>query len=534
MIFIGFALKIYYWFNPQADPDYVKVKRIKEKEREEKKKEETIIAKKRKDAVVEAIDLGLSVKWASFNLGAYKSSDIGEKFCWTNNLSKAYKPDGKINVNALGDISGIPEYDVATKRLGNKWRMPTDKECRELIDLCSWETKIIDNIEGRLVTGPSGRSIFLPLNQMDYITRNLKTGHYWSSCPSFSNFEESAQDLRFGEGCKKPAEFWHAGIGSLFCIRPVYNENHKSKEEKEAEILDEFSRLDTYEHTELSLQYKNYEEQCVIQDNEIINSTLSNRDNIITDKYGVVYSLDGKRLLYGGDCNCESYEIKEGTEFICANAFNIALYPYSSNGVKKRGLKKIILPSSLLYLTGSSICDNCEVESRNKYYTVINNLIIDNRKKSIVKCLNKYVNEVIIGEPIEEICTRAFANCKALKKITLPKSLKVIRNSAFFNNEMLEEINMPNSIEIIEDKAFFYCKCLKITKLPLFLRYLGSSVFINSNIDGIVIPENISFIGDAPFPPKDTNIQSQSKRFVIKDSLLIDSQEGAIIKLINS
>ena len=78
IIVLGGLLNIYYWFNPQANPDYKRAKRIEEK----KKQEDNIIAQKRKDAVPEAVDLGLSVKWASFNLGAYKPSDIGDTFHW--------------------------------------------------------------------------------------------------------------------------------------------------------------------------------------------------------------------------------------------------------------------------------------------------------------------------------------------------------------------------------------------------------------------------------------------------------------------
>ena len=62
----------------------------------------------------------------------------------------------------IGDIAGCEKYDAATKMLGKNWRLPTNEECQELLNKCKWETKIIDNIEGRLVTGANGNSIFLP------------------------------------------------------------------------------------------------------------------------------------------------------------------------------------------------------------------------------------------------------------------------------------------------------------------------------------------------------------------------------------
>lgn len=525
---------IYYWFDPKANPEYKKAKRIEEK----KKEEERIISQKRKNAIPEAVDLGLSVKWASFNLGAYKPSDIGDRFSWTDDLSTAYTKDGNINVNAIGDISGIIEFDSATKLLGNKWRMPTDKECIELIESCSWETRVIDNIEGRLITGPNGNSIFLPFNQINYVTGKLVSGHYWTSCPSYNKFNESAQDLRFGDNNRKPAEVWCAKVSMLFCIRPVYSNKRITKEEKRIETQNAFSQIDSKINDNLESLYKSFEERSIIQDKEnkkLYDPNKTYEKYTFTDEYGVVYSIDGKRLLFGGDCSCEIYEIRKGTEIICTNAFNTVLFPYSSsNTLKKRTLKKIILPSSLLYLTKSSLCDNCEVDSRSPYYSVINNLIIDNRKKSVVTCLDKYINEVTIGEPIEEIGPWAFANCGVLRKVTLPNTLRIIKENAFRNNEMLEVAKLPDSIETIEEDAFFYCKSLHIDRLPNKLIRLGNSTFNHCRMDGSVIPCNIAYIGNAPFPKSCINLQSLSNRFVIKEGLLIDEKEKSVIQLVDN
>lgn len=534
-VFIANAFfNIYYWFNPEANPEYQKEKRIEEK----KKEEERIITQKRKDAIPDTIDLGLSVKWASFNLGAYKPSDIGEKYCWTDDLSLAQTKDGKTNVNAIGDISGLPEYDSATKLLGDGWRMPTAKECEELIELCSWETKVIDNIEGQLVTGPNGNSIFLPFNQTNYSTGKLEAGHYWTSCPSYNKLIDSAQDLRFGGNNKKPAEVWCAKSDMRFCIRPVYSKI-KMKEEKQQEILNAFSKTTIFNNTELDSLYKSYEEQCIIREDEknhnwLYDGKVVKEQNCFKDEFGVIYSLDGKRLLDGGDCCCETYVIREGTEFICARAFDVKYSIFDRMNSKKRILKRIILPSSLLYLAEYSICDNREIESKSPYYSVIDKLVIDNRKRSVIKCLDKFVNEVTIGEPIEEIGPKAFINCDVLRKVSLPNSLKKINENAFRNNEMLEMVNLPDSIEVIEEDAFFYCKSLLIDRLPESLMRLGDSAFNHCKMDGAVIPSNIASIGNAPFPKSCMNLQSLSDRFVIKDGLLIDEIEKSVIQLVDN
>ena len=534
---------IYYWFNPKANPEYKKAQRIEDK----RKEEERIITQKRKDAIPEAVDLGLSVKWASFNLGAYKPSDPGSTFHWGDNKPSTDRRvrTNKLNVNAIGDISGNPEYDAATNLLGEHWRMPTLEECEELLSLCIWETKEIDGVEGRSVTGLSGLSIFLPYNQIDHITNKLKSGNYWTSYPSFkSRSNDTAQDFRFGEGYKFPADLWNAATASacLFGIRPVYDiTRKKTKEEKQQEILDAFSQITLCENTELDSLYKSYEEQCYIREDEkdpnvssLYGGYIFNSDNVFKDKFGVVYSLDGRRLLEGRDCCCETYVIREGTEFICASAFDVKNSIFDRMNSKKRILKKIILPSSLLYLTEYSICDNYEIESKSPYYSVIDKLVIDNRKRSVIKCLDKYVNEVTIGEPIEEIGPKAFINCDVLRKVSLPNSLKKINENAFRHNEMLEMANLPDSIETIEEDAFFYCKSLLIDKLPKNLIRLGNSAFNHCKMDGAVIPSNLASIGNAPFPKKCNNLQSQSDRFVIKDGLLIDEKEKSVIQLVDN
>lgn len=216
---IGGALKVYEWFNPKANPEYKRnlVKQEQAKKLEEYEKEQ------RQKASPIAVDLGLSVKWASFNVGAYKPSDIGDRFYWAENTpSKVGSPMfSKIDVNTIGDISGDDRYDAATKMYGKKWRTPTTKECQELINLCKWEIKQIDGVEGRIIIGPTGNSIFLPYNQKSIITGKYVSGHYWTSEPHIG-WSKSSDDLRFGENCKIPAEVWCSSASMcLYCIRPV-------------------------------------------------------------------------------------------------------------------------------------------------------------------------------------------------------------------------------------------------------------------------------------------------------------------------
>lgn len=458
---VGGLLNVYYWFNPKADPNY---KRLLAKQEQERKHEE-YVKEQRKKAFPNAVDIGLSVKWASFNLGAYKPADVGGLFYWADNQASTngntqYTKD---KVGVIGDISGYDKYDAATHMLGKNWRLPTDEECKELLNSCKWETKVIDGIEGRLVTGPNGNSIFLPLNQKNGISGKYVSGHYWTSTPH--HWSGNANDLRFGEDCKQPAEIWHAkACACLFGIRPVYStvtramsDMQKVTETKKAygQILARDPCL-----TDTDCDYKYYQEQCIIRKDEIRAHLLYEvafvEDKILRDEHGVIYSLDGKRLLEGRSCDCKTYRIKEGTEFVCNGAFTPNTWEdlFFKN---KKTLEKIILPSTLLYFPTSAISEGVAMESLSPNYSIINELLIDTRKKCVVKCLNRYIQKIEIYEPIEEIGEYAFAHCSVLQSVSLPKSMRRIGENAFEGCESLFSINLPDSIDTISASAFLNC-----------------------------------------------------------------------------
>ena len=144
----------------------------------------------------EAVDLGLSVKWAACNLGASSPEEYGDYYAWgetepyysgLNPLTWKEKKTG-YNWSSYGLIKGSqtsltkycldPSYgyngftdfkavldqedDAAYMALGGNWRMPTDAEWTELRVQCTWEWTSMNGIYGQMVTGPNGNSIFLP------------------------------------------------------------------------------------------------------------------------------------------------------------------------------------------------------------------------------------------------------------------------------------------------------------------------------------------------------------------------------------
>lgn len=156
------------------------------------------------------VDLGLSVKWAEYNVGADKPEDYGDYFVWgeTNDEKKdeywwtsykycngtpisltKYCYDSRYGLNGFADNKSVldPDDDVAHVIWGGNWRMPTVDEFNELIDSCTWTWTDCNGVNGYKVTsnipGYTDRSIFLPASGYNWtsgLSRADSVGFYWS------------------------------------------------------------------------------------------------------------------------------------------------------------------------------------------------------------------------------------------------------------------------------------------------------------------------------------------------------------------
>ena len=144
----------------------------------------------------EYVDLGLSVKWATCNVGATSVCDYGNYYAWGETEPRidgapykwTYDQDhdkySKYNTTDLKTVLDA-EDDAATVNWGEGWRMPTNEELTELILGCSWEwTNNYKNsgISGQIGTSKkNGNIIFLPAAGTNNGYRVGETGDYWSS-----------------------------------------------------------------------------------------------------------------------------------------------------------------------------------------------------------------------------------------------------------------------------------------------------------------------------------------------------------------
>lgn len=114
----------------------------------------------------EWVDLGLSVKWATMNVGATAPQEYGDYYAWGETETKnAYTLR---NYKFLGEFIGDGkmsldiEDDAAANNWGGDWRMPTDDDWREMKENCTGEWIAINGVYGKKYTGTNGNSIFLP------------------------------------------------------------------------------------------------------------------------------------------------------------------------------------------------------------------------------------------------------------------------------------------------------------------------------------------------------------------------------------
>ena len=170
----------------------------------------------------EYVDLGLSVKWATCNVGAANPEEVGGLFAWGETEPKSDYSYSTYKFSKNGSKGSYTKYsdndnktvldledDVAHVKWGGSWRMPTWEEMDELRKECTWTWTELNGIEGFRVTskktGYEDRSIFLPANKYSdaaAIAEGMYPayGAYWSStlCYLPSGFMSEDRDHAWG------------------------------------------------------------------------------------------------------------------------------------------------------------------------------------------------------------------------------------------------------------------------------------------------------------------------------------------------
>lgn len=183
------------------------------------------------------VDLGLpsGLLWATCNVGASSPEEYGDYFAWGETTPKKkyewenyrhcngdynkrtkYCNDAELGENGFtDDLTELESCDdAATVNWGSNWRMPTKSEMEELKNNCSiaWTTR--NGVNGLIVTGTNGHSIFLPAagycnaeriidagSDGNYWTCSLEVGHKGFRYPWYLYFVSSNNRLQHYSPC---------------------------------------------------------------------------------------------------------------------------------------------------------------------------------------------------------------------------------------------------------------------------------------------------------------------------------------------
>ena len=168
------------------------------------------------------VDLGLSVKWSTCNVGAQSPSGYGDYYAWgeTSTKSTYTEENSKTYEKNIDDIKGNSRYDVARANWGSSWRLPTDDEAEELLNKCKWTWATQGGNNGYKVTGPNGKSIFVPASgnrDGASLYDAGEYGFYWTSTPCGRN-ADGAYSIDFNSSYHRVS--WNSRYAGL-SIRPV-------------------------------------------------------------------------------------------------------------------------------------------------------------------------------------------------------------------------------------------------------------------------------------------------------------------------
>lgn len=195
---------------------------------------------------IEAVDLGLTsgTLWGSKNVGASSPEDYGMYFAWGDTIGQVYGAEYTRNFGwptyagvlmtkyDTPYVSLLAEDDVATKKLGSHWRMPTDAEWTELRENCEWEWTTAygaNSVHGYIVYKKKANGeyttadthIFLPAAGYYNAAKRQAGGlygHYWSSNIKDEDIEKAWRVLINSSKVERSGQYRYCGLS----VRPIY------------------------------------------------------------------------------------------------------------------------------------------------------------------------------------------------------------------------------------------------------------------------------------------------------------------------
>lgn len=436
----------------------------------------------------QAIDLGLSVRWADRNLGASAPEKLGGHYGWGETRSFPVNYDAwnyhyyqaypyTYADSVINEVVGT-SFDAARKRWGSPWRMPTEDEFNALRDSCQWTATTQKGVKGITITGSNGNSIFLPCEMVgenyDYSAGRYVTYSYAKyRCGDESNYS-STSVMTINANSGMTASWADRCLRVL--IRPVlktdaagtpiddyptpdyvipklsYNEsvtvgNFVFTESDSYSYYSQLTLTDIKDKSveTLSIPARLYVNTTWINLGAIKPEALSGCERLKTVELlgstpyyktvdGVLYDGDLSEVVFFPPAKSGSYEIPETVCDISAIDF------------EKCAITELVVPSTmgnipLDQLLSSSSLQAINVSPENPWFSSINGVLYDKEQKMLIFYPRGAVaTEFVIPETVEIIAVNAFSENENLKKVTLNADLEEIGAYAFANCSNLAEV----------------------------------------------------------------------------------------------
>ena len=165
-----------------------------------------------------------------------------------------------------------------------------------------------------------------------------------------------------------------------------------------------------------------------------------------------------------------------------------------------RALETVELPESLKKLGFESFC-SCEKLTEIRLPDSLLTFAAEKPgpydkavSRSFADCKN--LRTITFPKTMKSFPAALLYGCSALESVTLPDTIKTIERSAFSHCASLKMIELPNGMEQIKEDAFEFCTSLKELKLPESIKKLAASIFTGSALTELRLPPSLESLGE--------------------------------------
>ncbi len=151
------------------------------------------------------------------------------------------------------------------------------------------------------------------------------------------------------------------------------------------------------------------------------------------------------------------------------------------------------------------------------------------------------LSDISFPDSLVTIGECAFFECYSLAEVKFGSGLKSIGESAFSGDYNIKKLDLNEGLEKIGESAFSMCYLLEEVNFPNTLKIIEETAFIDTNINSIVLPESVEFVGEVAFNhilnkvnESETRVMAyENGELIYKDMIIPKNTEDVIIKIFN-